>query len=243
VAANVAADARTIASNLRRGVLAEPSSRLPTEPALLDVLSTYLAIAPARPAAANISPPASPPTILTENEPIIATLEPNLIVDRSMGEASLAAPQSAPTATPVQGLAQPLLAQQITVEVSAPMVGMGALRQYWPFDGAFAIEDGQEAAVVAAIVAAALVAVTALAAAGAGLSGRPLRHTAWRQSLARRRQESDWNTLDEDDKKAPAQPTETPIRWPGGRTKEAGVAVAMRQMRSTAATPIPRRVA
>jgi hypothetical protein len=62
----------------------------------------------------------------------------------------------------------------------------------WPFAQA-TLQDNSVG--IAAVVVAALVAMTALTSAGAGLSGRPLRHVAWRSQRRRLRTVSDWPTV------------------------------------------------
>lgn len=66
----------------------------------------------------------------------------------------------------------------------------------WPFARSLSqlLADGlaDNSVGIAAMVVATLVAMTVLAAAGAGLGGRPLRHTAWRAGRRRFRTVSDW---------------------------------------------------
>ncbi|MBV8535598.1 MAG: hypothetical protein JO128_08405 [Alphaproteobacteria bacterium] len=90
----------------------------------------------------------------------------------------------------------------------------------WPFARSLSQElaEGlQDNSVgIAAVVVTALVAMTALTAAGAGLSGRPLRHTAWRGARRRLHAVSDWATVLPDAIGDAAGGQARVAAWPGG---------------------------
>ena len=211
-------------SRLAAGLPPQPSGRL-LQSALLDALTATLGFAP-RPGVMPVAPPG--PALAPDSAPITGIGVPLPSAARPQFRAS------APVAAPAVGRANALrrmfdspmefLREHLIPVAPSPF---GQPRPFdlraqhaWPFaqtlsqELAAGLQDNSVG--IAAVVVAALVAMTALTAAGAGLGGRPLRHTAWRAGRRRLRAVSEWPTVLDPIGDATGQPAPEPqvAAWP-----------------------------
>jgi hypothetical protein len=188
----------------------QPSGRLPLQPALLEALTAPLGFVPG-PSIVPANPP--PPPVAASNTTAVtgvgvplagADQGPTFAADPAAPSIIVGQHRIAHTAqrrmfdSPMEFLREHLLPAAPS-PFGLPRPFELRAQHSWPFARTLSQElaDGlaDNSVGITAMVMAALVAMTVLTAAGAGLSGRPLRHTAWRTGRRRFRAVSDWVTV------------------------------------------------
>ncbi len=213
------------------GLPPQPSGRLPLQPALLEALTAPIGFV-SRPRA--MVAPGAPRLAISNDESVTGVGVP--LPAEGTADHGAFAPAAAALAHRAGALRRmfdspmEFLREHLMPAAPSPFGLPRPFELRAPHTWPFAQADLQDNSVaIAAVVVAALVAMTALTSAGAGLSGRTLRHVAWRNGRRRLRTVSEWPTLLPDGI-GDAAPASRVAAWPD-RAAVAGADAESRERR------------